>query len=553
MTFKKQKNIYARLYKDFNWNISKSFNIANFCCKRWAKYSSKIAIINDDSSKKKKYTYEDLNNYSNQLSNALLKLNIKKGSIVGIIMQQKPEVAISHFACYKIGAIAMPLAHLFSLDSLKFRLKDSEAEIIICDENSFENVKTVFGDCPKLLNVISINYPSNSNKNFFDFYSLISKENLFLKEIKTQSIDPALLIYTSGTTGNPKGTLLSHSTLIGNLPGFVASQNWFPQKNDIFWSPADWAWTGGLMDALLPTLYFGHPIVSCSEKFSSSDAFRIMEKYSVTNTFLFPTALKKMLKDFPEPLKFFNLKLRAIMSAGEPLGNTVFDWAKNKLNITINEMYGQTEANYLIGNSSKLWPVKPGSIGKPYPGHEIILINSSGVKVPIGKIGQIAVKNSFKRKQNPIIFKNYWKNKKATKEKFFSDWLLTGDMAKKDKDGYYWYQGRKDDMFKSSGYRIGPSEIENCLIKHENIENAAIIPKPDENKGNIIKAYIVLTKKTPNDIKSKKKIFISIQNHIKKYLSRYQQPKEIEFIDSLPMTTSGKIRRVVLKNNYLKK
>jgi len=365
------------------------------------------------------------------------------------------------------------------------------------------------------------------------------------KREKTRATDPAILIYTSGTTGNPKGALIPHSAILGNLTGFVASQNWFPQEKDVFWSPADWAWTGGLMDALLPTLYFGKPIVAYQGRFSPETAFYLMQKYKVTNTFLFPTALKMMMKTFPEPRQAYKLKLRAIMSAGESVGETVFNWCQNALRVTPNEMFGQTEVNYIVGNSHQRWPARPGSMGRPYPGHRVAIINESGTEVPPGTIGEVAInRNDVHGHPDPVFFMGYWKNDAATRNKYSGDWCRTGDLAMADADGYLWYQGRSDDMFKAAGYRIGPSEIENCLIHHPAVANAAVIPKPDKERGNIVKAYIVLCK----GFEGSDKLIKELQTHVRGKLAPYEYPKEIEFIDTLPMTTSGKIQRHVLRH-----
>ena len=354
------------------------------------------------------------------------------------------------------------------------------------------------------------------------------------------------LLYTSGTTGAPKGALLPHSVLIGNLPGFVASQNWFPQPKDVFWSPADWAWTGGMMDALLPTLYFGQPIVGTRGRFSPERAFEILERYQITNTFLFPTALKQMMKAIEQPKVKYQLSLRAIMSAGESVGDTVFAWCEQALGITPNEMFGQTEMNYLIGNSHQKWPARSGSMGKPYPGHRITVLREDGTIAAIDEIGEVALNRfDIHGYPDPILFIGYWRNDSATAEKFTGDWCRTGDLARVDSDGYYWYAGRADDVFKSSGYRIGPGEIENCLLDHPAVANVAVVPKPDADRGAVVKAFVVLT---PSFASRKRAQLTEIlQEHVKMRLAPYEYPKEIEYVDALPMTTTGKIQRRVLR------
>jgi acetyl-CoA synthetase len=377
-----------------------------------------------------------------------------------------------------------------------------------------------------------------------------------------------VLIYTSGTTGNPKGALIPHRALIGNLSGFVCSQNWFgfdPQDASrpspaVFWSPADWAWTGGLMDALLPTLYFGRPIVAHSGRFSPALAFELMQRHRVTHTFLFPTALKAMMKAFPEPRGQFRLQLQAIMSAGEAVGDAVFAYGQQQLGVTINEMFGQTEINYVVGNCSLMYPAKPGSMGKGYPGHRVAVIDDEGRECPVGVAGDVAVhRRDIHGDPDPIFFLGYWRNEAATQKKFTGDpqnsWCRTGDMAVADADGYLWYQGRSDDMFKAAGYRIGPSEIENCLVKHPAVANAAVVPQPDEERGAVVKAYIVLAQEylsaqaapVRGDAAAEAALVRELQAHVKGQLAPYEYPKAIEFIDALPMTTTGKVQRRVLR------
>jgi acetyl-CoA synthetase len=386
--------------------------------------------------------------------------------------------------------------------------------------------------------------------------------------VDTLADEAAVLIYTSGTTGNPKGALIPHRALIGNLSGFVCSQNWFgfdgranADSAAVFWSPADWAWTGGLMDALLPTLYFGRPIVAYSGRFSPQAAFELMQRFGVTHTFLFPTALKAMMKAYRgQPgctvREQFGLQLQAIMSAGESVGDAVFDYCHAQLGVTVNEMFGQTEINYIVGNCSAAWPAKPGSMGRAYPGHRVSVIDEAGQVCAPGAVGDVALHRlDVHGDADPIFFLGYWKNEAATQAKFTGDWCRTGDLATCDADGYLWYQGRADDVFKAAGYRIGPGEIENCLVKHPAVLNAAVVPKPDRERGALVKAYVVLAPeyiaKKPSATRSRARfdaqLVVDLQAHVRGKLAPYEYPKEIEFVDALPMTTTGKVQRRVLR------
>ncbi|MEN3293015.1 MAG: acetyl-CoA synthetase [Burkholderiales bacterium] len=537
---------YPALYNEFRWHVPDSFNIADVCCTRWAGDKSRIAIhYEDETGHSETMTYVALQAQADRLSNVLDGLGVRRGDRVAIVLPQRPETAVAHIACHQLGAIAMPMSVLFGPDALEYRLQDSEAAVAIIDQAGQENLKAVRAQCASLRHVIAI---SCDDSEALDWHAELSKAQAGFKPVTTRAGDPAILIYTSGTTGTPKGALLPQSAIIGNLTGFVASQNWFPQDGDVFWSPADWAWTGGLMDALLPTLYFGKPIVGYRGRFSAETAFHLLEKYRVTNTFLFPTALKMMMKAYPSPRDRFRLQLRAIMSAGEAVGDAVFHWCETALGIIPNEMFGQTEMNYIVGNSAQQWPARPGSMGRPYPGHQVALIDDEGKLIGPGQTGEVALNRyDAHGDPDPIMFIQYWKNPQATHNKYSGDWCRTGDLASMDEDGYFWYQGRADDMFKAAGYRIGPSEVENCLVKHPAVINAAVVPKPDAERGNIVKAYIVLTPGTKRGEEDDQALIADLQDHVRGKLAPYEYPKEIEFIDELPMTTTGKVQRRVLR------
>ncbi len=539
---------HAQLHSEFRWLLPDDFNIAQLCCRRWADDANRIAIHFDDEDDiegNRSLTYAEMQQQANRLSNVLQSLQVTRGTRVAIVLPQRPEVAVAHIACQQLAAIAMPMSVLFGPDALEYRLQDSEATLVIVDRAGLASIDAIRAQCPALRQVIAIDA---GRDDLIDWHAALSSAADSFDPVATRATDPAILIYTSGTTGAPKGALIPQSALLGNLPGFVASQNWFPQQGDVFWSPADWAWTGGLMDALLPTLYFGQPIVASRARFSAENAFRLMEKYGVTNAFLFPTALKMMMKAVPEPTQHYRLKLRAIMSAGEAVGDAVFNWTRAALGITVNEMFGQTEANYLVGNCALHWPARPGSMGKPYPGHRVAVLNEAGEAVAPGEIGEVALhRRDIHGHPDPVLFVGYWKRPDATTDKYRGDWLLTGDLAEVDADGYLWYRGRADDMFKAAGYRIGPSEIENCLVKHPAVANAAVVPKPDAERGNVVKAFIVLTADTPRGETADRRLVEQLQQHVRGLLAPYEYPKEIEFIDALPMTTTGKVQRRVLR------
>jgi acetyl-CoA synthetase len=529
---------YDELYKSFRWNVPERYNMARACCGQWAEDRARFALYwEDESGAMAAYSFWDLQRAANRLSNALAALGVARGDRVAIILPQRPETAIAYIAVFQMGAIALPLSHLFGPDALEYRMEHAEASVAIVEPSTIANLWTIKDRLTHLRHVIGVGGAREAGVHSWE--GLLEKSASNFVQTDTAADDPALIIYTSGTTGPPKGALKAHRVLIGNVPGFVHSHDFFPRPGDMFWSPADWAWTGGLMDALLPSWLFGVPILGYRGRFDAEKAYYLIEKYGVRNAFLFPTALKLMMKAVPEPKNKYDFALRSIMSAGEAVGVTVIEWAREHLGVTINEMFGQTEINYVVGNCQAAWPVKPGSIGRPYPGHRVAVIDDRGNELPRGELGEIAVKKD----NDPVFFLEYWKNPQATRDKFIGDWGCTGDQAKMDEDGYLWYQGRSDDVIKSAGYRIGPAEIESCLVKHPAVLNAAVIGKPDATRGAIIKAFIVLQ---PGHTPSAN-LIEQIQTHVRGRLAPYEYPREIEFIDALPMTTTGKVQRKELR------
>jgi acetyl-CoA synthetase len=578
------------MQQGFGWAVPEHFNMAEVCSRRWAAQrdaTKRVAIVehaaadaNGHAVVPRSYTYAQLQQAADALSHVLTDLGVQRGDRVAIVLPQRFETAVAYMAVMQMGAVAMPLSLLFGPEALEYRLQDSEAVVAISDASSVSNVLAVRAQCPALREVIGVDLSNAADMLHVDvdYASAIAAHQRAFTAVQTKADEGAVLIYTSGTTGPPKGALIPHRALIGNLTGFVCSQNWFGfateknvdpradaaklpvQSSAIFWSPADWAWTGGLMDALLPTLYFGRPIVAWNGRFSPELAFMLMQQHGVTHTFLFPTALKAMMKAYPQAGQQFQLKLQAIMSAGEAVGDAVFGYCQTQLGVTVNEMFGQTEINYIVGNCAMEWathgagvnvhrtnvgwPAKPGSMGKGYPGHRVAVIDDEGHECPTGVPGDVALNRYNQHGQlDPIFFLGYWKNEKSTQAKYTGDWCRTGDMAVRDEDGYLWYQGRADDVFKAAGYRIGPSEIENCLVKHPAVANAAVVPKPDAERGALVKAYVVLAA----GHEASEALVAELQVHVRGKLAPYEYPKEIEFISELPMTTTGKVQRRVLR------
>ena len=539
--FDKDNRSYEEVYGAFRWDIPAHFNIGVAICDRHVDRRDQTALFLEDArGREKRLTFAELKSCSDRFANALRAIGIRKGDRVGIVLPQRAETAIAHIAIYKLGAVALPLAALFGRDALAYRLSNSGAKAVITDAARARTIEAIRSETPALETVIVCEEGHEDT----EFWSLLNRAPEEIDPENTSSDDPAILIYTSGTTGPPKGALVAHRGLLGNLTGFELSQNFFPQPGDLMWTPADWAWTGGLLDGLVPSLFYGVPVLGYEGgKFDPEKAFTLMEKYRVRNAFIPPTALKMMMK-VPDAEKRFKLDVRSIMSAGEQVGVEVVRWAEQALNVTVNEMWGQTEFNYLVGNCAELFPVRPGSMGRPYPGHAVDVIDEDGNPMPDGEVGELAA-----RRGDPVMFLGYWQNEEATREKFVGDWFCTGDVGYRDADGYLWFVGRKDDVISSAGHRIGPGEVEDCLLKHPAVAQAAVVGSPDELRGNIVKAFIVLA----DGHAASDALVADIQQSVRTRLAAYEYPREIEFIDELPMTTTGKIRRIELRQREIER
>ena len=539
--FKKDNRSYQEVYGAFRWNIPRHFNIGVEICDRHAPHGDRTALFFENADgDESRLDFAELKSHSDRFANALRALGVGRGDRVGIVLPQRAETVIAHVAVYKLGAVALPLSVLFGRDALAYRLSDSGAKVVITDAGRARTIDSIRDEAPSLETVVVCREGPDET----EFWSLLGRGAGEFSAETTASDDPAILIYTSGTTGPPKGALIAHRGLLGNLTGFELSQNYFPQPGDLMWTPADWAWTGGLLDGLVPSLYYGVPVLGYDGgKFNPEKAFELMQKYEVRNAFIPPTALKMMMK-VPVSGRRYRLNMRSIMSAGEQVGAEVVRWAEDTLRVEVNEMWGQTEFNYLVGNCAEMFPLKAGSMGRPYPGHVVDVIDDDGKPMPDGEVGELAAKRG-----DPVMFLGYWKNEAATADKFVGDWFCTGDVGYRDEEGYLWFVGRKDDVISSAGHRVGPGEVEDSLLKHPAVAQTAVVGSPDELRGNIIKAFIVLTDgHSPSEA-----LVEDIQRSVRARLAAHEYPREIEFVSELPMTTTGKVRRIELRQREIER
>ena len=526
---------YEELVRDFRWSVPATFNIAQACCDRWADGSGRLALIHlDVQGRAEPITFDALRSASARFGNLLRAHGIARGDRVAVLLPQGPEALLAHLAAYRLGAIAVPLFQLFGPDALEFRLRDSGAAAIVTDDVGLSRLGEVRDRLPELRLVLNAD---GARPGALSLWELAARASDDGPAAETSAEDPALIIYTSGTTGAPKGALHAHRTLLGHLPGVEMPQDLFPQPGDLFWTPADWAWIGGLLDVLLPSLFHGVPVLAHRmAKFDPEHAFRIMAEHEVRNAFLPPTALR-MMRQVPDPSRFGH-RLRSIGSGGETLGAETLDWGRATFGLTINEFYGQTECNLVVSNCGSLMPVRPGSMGRAVPGHDVAILDTAGQPCRAGEPGIIAI-----RRPDPVMFLGYWNNPEATAAKFQGDWLLTGDTGSMDEDGYLRFLGRDDDVITSAGYRIGPGEVEDCLLRHPAVALAAVIGLPDALRTEQVTAVVVpRAGAEPGDALAEE-----IQAFVRGRLAAHLYPRRVVFAEALPLTATGKVMRGVLR------
>ncbi len=528
----KHAGSYREIYDAFRWNVPQRFNIATACCDRWAADPDRVALIHEQpDGQVRRYTFAELRELSNRCANMLVGLGLQRNDRVLLLLGQRPETAILHLAAWRAGMISVLCSVLFGADAVSYRVQTSGAKVVITDDANLDKAIEMAGDARVLC-------VDGGREGVADFWALLREGAGTFATVDTAADDPAFLLFTSGTTGPAKGALHAHRSLLGHMPCIEMQHDFFPQPGDVVWSPADWAWIAGLMDVLMPSWFHGVPVLAFrSVGFDPEQAFHMIAKHHVTNTLLVPTMIR-LMKQVPNPRSRYDLKVRSLISGGEAVGPEIIEWTQDALGIRINEVFGQTECNLVLGHNAALMAPKPGSLGQPIPGHVGAIVDDAGNELPAGEVGQIAF-----RRPDPVMLLEYWNNPVATRDKFAGDWLLTGDLGVRDEDGYFWYRSRADDVITSAGYRIGPGEIEEALLRHPAVRLAAAIGVPDAVRTESIKAFLVLAEdQQPSDALAQE-----IREFVKTRLARHEYPRDIEFVDSLPTTTTGKIMRRELR------
>jgi len=527
---------WADLRAAFRWRIPPDFTIPRACCDAWAEAEpGRVAIIHLGEEGVRTWTYGELKRASDRLANAFRGRGIGRGDRVAILLPQCPEVMIVHFAAMKCGAVVLPLFTLFGPDALAFRLADSGARAVVTDAENLGKVMDLRADLPDLAEVYVTGGGRAPVRGLRE--EIAAASEVCVPE-PVGAEDPAVLIYTSGTTGSPKGALHAHRFLIGHLPSVELQHEFMPQPGDVGWTPADWAWIGGLMDLAMPCLYHGVPLVSHRmRKFDPEAAFRLIGEHRVRTLFLPPTALK-LMRQAKVP---GDVDIRSVGSGGESLGADLHGWAREALHAPINEIYGQTECNLVISTCHGAMELKPGSMGLAVPGHEVAILDASGTEAAPGETGEICV-----RAPDPVMFLGYWNRPDQTAEKLRDGWLRTGDLGVRDEDGYFSFVSRDDDVITSAGYRIGPTEIENCLTGHEDVVMAAAVGVPDPVRTEVVKAFVVLREGA-----AREGLAEALIARVRARVSPHVAPREVVFVESLPMTATGKIMRRELRSRRI--
>ncbi len=528
---------YEKLRRAFRWDIPDRFNIAEAICDRWAAIEpARPAILTKrPGAPLETATFGGLRSASQALAAALRENGVARGDRIAILLPQGVEAMVAHVAVSRLAAVAMPLALAFGPDAIAYRLLDSGATAIVTNASGLAKLGEIAEPLPVMRVVVSTDGPSDGALD----YAAIVAAGGEVPAGETTPDDPALMIYTSGTTGAPKGALHGGRVLLGHVPGFRYTHDGFPQAGDLGWTPADWAWAGGLLNLAMPCLFDGVAVVAQPAiKFDPEAAFALIEEAGIRNAFIPPTAMRLMAQVADPRGRWPGMRLRTLVSAGERLVEASFDWSREAFGVQVNEVYGQTECNYVLASAIAAGVSRSGCTGKPVPGHEVALFDAEGREVPTGTPGEIRI-----RRPDPVMFLKYWNMPEATAQKFDGEWLVTGDQAVMDADGYFRFLGRDDDVITSSGYRIGPSDVEDCLAKHPAVALSAVVGKPDEMRTEIIKAFVQLKP----GVEGSEALGKELSRFVRERLSAHEYPREVEFVDALPLTTTGKIIRRELR------
>jgi acetyl-CoA synthetase len=533
---------YEELYDAFEWEIPQRFNAATYCCDRWAEADpDRVAIHAVEAGGEREYTYGDLQSMANRLANHLRARGIERGDRVGVSGAQKVEFVAAHLAVWKLGAVTVPLSLLFGPDGLGYRLRDSGASAFVADAAALDALREVRSDCEALDTVLVVDGEPGPGE--AGFHAALEGESTAFETRGTDADDPAALLYTSGTTGPPKGTVHAHRFLLGALVVYLTvAWDMEPRTDRPLYSPVEWSWVATMYVGLLSSLYYGGAVVADADtEFDPERTLETVARYGV-GSLAGPTTVYRMLMGVPDVDRYDLSSLEVAVQGGEALDQAVVEWLRERVDgIAVHEAYGQTEVGVFVGDCEALGvDHRPGRMGKPLPGSEVAVIDPERPeRVPDGEVGEIALRYE----DNPMSFLEYWNAPEKTAAVRDDGWHRTGDLGTRHADGSLSFHSRKDDVIVTSGYRVGPDEIEETLSDHPAVAVAGVIGVPHGERGAVPKAFVVTTEEhDPNE-----GLREELQDHVRERLAKYEYPRELEFVEALPRTTTGKIRRQSLR------
>lgn len=527
---------YEKERQEFKWNTPEYFNFARDVVDKWAQDPDKLAMWwIDDNENEVKRTFRDFQERSNQLANLLVEKGIKPGDVIVLIMPRYIEWWESFLACLRVGAIVSPGTVQLTTKDLAYRIETADVAAIITDGRTASKVDEIKGELPTVKMKLVVGEP---REGWLNYQSEVDKYDKEFCTVNTKSDDGAILFFTSGTTGSPKMTMHTHVSY--PYAHFITGKYWLDlTPNDLHWNLSDTGWGKAGWSSIFGPWQMGAALfVHHESRFNTKKCLELLQEYPITTFCGAPTNYRMLVLEDLSQYKFPTL--RSCTGAGEPLNPEVIETWKEATGITIRDGYGQTETVIVIGNFPCV-PVRTGAMGKPAPGFEVEVIDEAGNILPSGKEGDIGIKVSPERPAG--LFKEYWKEPERTERCFRGQWYITGDRAVKDEDGYFWFVGRSDDVILAAGYRIGPFEVESALIEHDAVAESAVVASPDELRGEIVKAFVVLT----DGYEPSPQLVKEIQDYVKRVTAPYKYPRKIEFVDALPKTVSGKIRRAQLR------
>lgn len=528
---------YPDLYKSFRWRIPRQYNIGvDMADKHPARDIAMLHVLPDGAVQD--IPFGHLRAQSNRLANALIAKGFRRGDRVAILAGQRPEAMIALAGIAKAGMIAVPLDPLTEVEGLRYRLTVTAARGLIGDAAGLAALTPILQDLADLGLVLALDQADMGTTSFQD---ILDRSSDAFQAPHTLADDPALILFTQGTRGRPKPVLHAHRALLGQLPGLEFALDFLPDKGDRLWTSFPWSSRNGLLGAVLPALHHGVPVLVWSEAaFDPEKAFALLARNLIRNAVL-PLGILRAMGRVSDPQGRFRPRLRSIASAGASLPPDIQDWGRSTFGLTMNEVYSQTETGPVIANNSTAMELRPGSMGRAVPGHQVAVVDEEGRELPPGETGMIAV-----RRGDPGTFLGYWNDDVSTVAKYVGPWLATGDLGRRDHTGYFWYVDRGDEVIVSGGYRIGPGEVESCLMRHPAVKIAAAIGVPDTAEGEVVKAIVVLKPGRHGDNALNREL----QDFARRGLAAQSWPRAIEFVSDLPMTASGRVLRGAVRAEY---